>query len=249
MNNSKVLAVVGGREITQKDVDVLLKSLHPQTASHFQSEEGIKNLVKELVNQELFYLDAVENGLDKDEACQKDIERAKSNVIKQHALNKLLNGIVVTEDEIAAYYTANKSRFVTSPSVKASHILVDDLQKAQEIAEELKSGLSFEEAAKKYSTCPSADNGGDLGYFSKGRMVPEFEKVAFETECGQISEPFDSPFGFHILKVYDRKEGTQLSLEEVRDQITNELLACKQQQAYEDKVEMLKGKYDIKINI
>jgi peptidyl-prolyl cis-trans isomerase C len=249
MHNTEVLAVVGNRKITRGDVDVLIKSLHPQTAAQFQSEEGVKSLVKELVNQELLYLDSVESGIDKDEECQRNIERAMSNVIKQYALNKLLNGIVVTEGEIEGYYKSNKTRFVSSPSVKASHILVDDLQKAQEIAQELKAELSFEETAKKYSTCPSSDNGGDLGYFSKGRMVPEFEKVAFETKCGQISEPFDSPFGYHILKVYDRKEGTQQPLEEVREQIANELLAHKQQQVYQKKVDMLKGKYDIKVNV
>jgi peptidyl-prolyl cis-trans isomerase C len=89
--------------------------------------------------------------------------------------------------------------------VKASHILVPTKQQAIAIKEEILAGLSFEEAAEKYSQCPSGKTGGDLGYFQKGQMVPEFEKAAFNLPVGQISEPVQTQFGWHLILVTDKK--------------------------------------------
>lgn len=249
MDKTEVLAVVGNREITRRDVDALLHSLNPQTATQFQSEEGMKNLVRELVNQELFYLDAMDNEIDKEQEYLQEVEKVKSNILKQYALNKLLCNIVVSEDEIVNYYSTNKSRFTTPPSVKASHILVDDIEKAKEIEDEIKGGLTFEDAAKKYSKCPSSQQGGDLGFFSAGMMVPEFEKAAFEMEKDQISSPVKTQFGYHLIKVYEKRDETIKSIDEVRDQLKNQLLAQKQQDLYLRKANELKGKYSIKVNI
>jgi len=249
MDKNNVLAVVGNREITQKDVDTILRSLNPQTAMQFQSEEGMKKLVEELVNQELFYLDALEQGLDSDNEYVREVEKAKANILKQFALSRLLNDAVVSESEIVNHYVANQSRFAAAPSVKASHILVYSREKAEQIAEEIQGGLSFEEAAEKYSSCPSRERGGDLGYFSDGMMVPEFEKAAFAMEKGEISAPIKTQFGYHLIKVFDKKQADVKSLDEVRNELANQLLAKKQQEIYLHRVNELKGKYAIRINI
>ena len=89
--------------------------------------------------------------------------------------------------------------------VHATHILVKNEKKAQEVLEKLSSGQSFAEMARKYSQCPSAKSGGDLGWFGKGRMVPEFEKAAFEGEKGKVLGPVKTKFGYHIIKVVDKK--------------------------------------------
>jgi len=89
--------------------------------------------------------------------------------------------------------------------VHAAHILVKNEKKAQEVLEKLSSGQSFAEMARKYSQCPSAKSGGDLGWFGKGRMVPEFEKAAFEGEKGKVLGPVKTKFGLHIIKVMDKK--------------------------------------------
>lgn len=90
-------------------------------------------------------------------------------------------------------------------SVKASHILVDSKQEADSIKLKLNNGESFEALAKKYSKCPSGQNGGDLGYFERGQMVKEFEDAAFALPVGKVSNPVKTQFGWHLIKVYDKK--------------------------------------------
>lgn len=89
--------------------------------------------------------------------------------------------------------------------VHAAHILVKNDKKANEVLEKLSGGQSFAEMARKYSTCPSAKSGGDLGWFTKGKMVPEFEKAAFDGEKGKVLGPVKTKFGYHIIKVLDKK--------------------------------------------
>jgi peptidyl-prolyl cis-trans isomerase C len=89
--------------------------------------------------------------------------------------------------------------------VHAAHILVKNEKRAKEVLDKIDKGMSFSEAARKYSDCPSSRNGGDLGWFTKGKMVPEFEKVAFEGEKGKILGPVKSQFGYHLIKVMDKR--------------------------------------------
>jgi peptidyl-prolyl cis-trans isomerase D len=138
----------------------------------------------------------------------------------------------VSEAEIEAYYKANSADMTQEEQVKASHILVlakdSDPAEVQEAAKKkidavyakAKSGANFAALAKQYSEGPSAPGGGDLGWFGRGDMVPEFEEVAFSTPKGQVSEPVKSQFGWHIIYVEDRKEAKELPLDEVKQKIT-----------------------------
>lgn len=90
-------------------------------------------------------------------------------------------------------------------SVKASHILVDSKAEADLIKSKLDNGECFETLAKKYSKCPSGENGGDLGYFERGQMVKEFEDTAFALPVGKVSSPIQTQFGWHLIKVYNKK--------------------------------------------
>jgi peptidyl-prolyl cis-trans isomerase C len=89
--------------------------------------------------------------------------------------------------------------------VRASHILVSSEQEALNLYNQIKSGKKFEKLAKKHSDCPSSKKGGDLGYFTRGKMVREFEDAAFNMETGQVSQPIKTQFGFHLIKVTDRR--------------------------------------------
>lgn len=100
-----------------------------------------------------------------------------------------MDNVAITETEIKDYYGNNKQQFMSEESVTASHILVDTEDKAKEIAGLIKNGLDFADAAKEYSKCPSKSEGGKLGTFTRGKMVPEFEKAAFDAEIGVVTEP------------------------------------------------------------
>lgn len=105
----------------------------------------------------------------------------------------------------ATYITGRAEAASAITSVKASHILVDTKQEADSIKAKIDNGASFEAMAKKYSKCPSGQDGGDLGYFSRGQMVKPFEDVAFSLPVGKVSEPVKTQFGWHLIKVYDKK--------------------------------------------
>lgn len=248
MKENKVLATVNGREITERDVNLLLQNFNSQGNTNFNSEQGKKQLLDELINQELFYLEALENDYDKEEGFLQEVEINKVNILKNYSLRKVLDDASVTEEEAADYYDNNKESFKTPESVQTSHILVEDEEMAKEILGEIENGLSFEEAAKKYSTCPSKARGGDLGSFSRGKMVPEFEDAAFSMEKGEISEPVKTQFGYHIIKLTDKMEPSISNFEEVKNQIGQFLLGRKQNNLYIAKTTELRNKFEVKIN-
>jgi peptidyl-prolyl cis-trans isomerase D len=141
----------------------------------------------------------------------------------------------VTDDEIAEYYEANKDALQEPEQIHARHILVTvkesdseaDRQKAKEridkLYKEARAGADFAKLAKDNSDGPSAPNGGDLGWFGRGAMVPDFEQAAFALDKGEVSEPVKTRFGWHIIKVEDKKAGTTRTLEESKDEIKNRL--------------------------
>lgn len=249
MSEKRVLAVVNGKEITEDTVLRFLNDLGPQIAMQFQSPDGMKRVVDELINQEVIYLNALENGLDKEEDFTKELERLKEGLLKQYAFNNILSNITVTEGEILEFYNKNKESFKKPESVIASHILVDSEEKAKDIIKEINEGLSFEEAAKNHSSCPSKEQGGNLGEFTKGQMVPEFESAAFNMEVNDISEPVKTQFGYHIIKLTAKNKESTSSFDEIKGQITQQVLGMKQQEAYLNKTNELKQKYEVVNNM
>lgn len=249
MTENKVLAVVEGKEITQEVVMKFLNDLGPQMAMQFQSPDGMKRVVDELVNQELIYLDAIENEMEKSEEFIKELERFKEGLLKQYAVNKLIMDVNITDEEAKEYFESNKEMFKKPETIVASHILIDSEEKAKDILKEIEEGLSFEDAAKKHSTCPSKEQGGNLGEFGKGQMVPEFETAAFAMEIDTISEPVKTEFGYHIIKVTAKNEESQSSFDEVKDQLKQQMLGMKQQELYLEKTNKLKEKYKVVNNM
>ena len=247
---NKVLATVNGIEITEKDVQMFLGTLGQQTAMQIQSQpDGISKVVNELVNQNLMYLDAVDKELEQDEVFKEELEKTKKNLLIQYSVNKFLVDISATEDEIIKYYNENKEKFKKPETMRASHILVKEEKQANEILEEINNGLSFEDAAEKYSECPSKDRGGDLGDFSRGSMVPEFEEAAFKAKVGETTEPVQTQFGYHIIKIVDRNEEGISPLEEVKEQVRQTVISLKQQESFLNRTNELKQKYGVTINL
>lgn len=246
MTEKKLVAIVNGKEIFEQDVLKFLNDMGPQMAMQFQSEEGIQRVVEELVNQELLYLDAVDSKMEEEEEYKELLDLTKANLLKNYAFNKMIGKETATKEEVEAFYNEHKADFQRPEMVNASHILIDSEEKAKEIVEEINSGLSFEEAAMKYSSCPSKEKGGNLGEFGRGQMVPEFEVAAFEMEEGTISDPVKSQFGYHIIKLNEKTSESLSTFEEVKDEITNQVIRMKQQDKYMDKVNQLTEKYEVK---
>lgn len=142
----------------------------------------------------------------------KDEEDLKNQIRFKLSMEKAIKESV-TEDDVKEHY---------KPEIKASHILVNDEETANEVKKKLDEGASFEELAKQYSEDPgSKENGGDLGYFGPGKMVPEFEEAAYKLNVGEISKPVKTSHGYHIIKLTDKKE--LKPYDEVKDSIRKDL--------------------------
>ena len=243
---NKILAVVDGREITQSDVFHLIQSIG-QNASAFQGEQGQKQLLDELVMQELLYSDALEQGYEEDDEFKVALEDMKKSLLKQFAMKKLLEPVSANEEEIKDYYEQHTSLFASPEKATANHILVDTLEEATRIANEIKDGLDFKEAAKKYSNCPSSSQGGALGSFGRGQMVPAFENATFSMEPGTISEPVQTQFGYHLIQLESLTPAGTMPYEAVKMQVKEQLLLAKRQALYIEKREELSKRYTVEI--
>ncbi len=248
--DNKVFAKIGNREITSEDLQFFLQNVDPKVATQFSSPEGIKQLIAQLAEQELFYLDAIDKGFDKEQDYLQEVEKVKVNLLKQYALSKFLKSVTINEIEAKKFYNENKEIFNEPESVKASHILVQDETTANKILAEIEEGKKFEDAAKEYSICPSKASGGDLGFFSKGKMVSEFETAAFSLNKGEITKaPVKTQFGYHIIKLTGRRAAMDLTFSEAEEKVKSELMGKKQEEEYYKKVNELKEKYDVKLFI
>lgn len=247
MSNNNLVAVVNGKEISKDDVLKFLNDIGPQMAMQFQSPEGIKRVIDELVNQELLYLDAIETKLEEEKAFKDVLEATKVNLLKDYAVNKIISNATATDEEMNEFYESHKDNFNKPETVRASHILIDNEEKAIEIIREINKGMSFEEAAKNFSSCPSKEAGGDLGEFGKGQMVKEFEDAAFNMEVGELSSPVKSQFGYHIIKLTDKNPESNSTFDEAKEEIHGQVIRKKQQDLYLSKIDDLKSKYKVEM--
>ena len=240
----KIFATVKGKEITNLEIEQILRTLPPNQAMQYSSEQGKKQIAKELVDQELFYLDAIENKLENDELFKAELERLKEGLLKQYAVNKLISNVSVSEEEKINYFENNKEQFKKSETANAKHILVDNEEKAKELLEKINSDeITFEECAKKHSTCPSNTQGGDLGEFGKGQMVKEFEDAVFSMKENEVCGPIKTQFGYHIIKLVKINPSISYSYEEVSQNIEQMLTQQKQQKLFDSKLKELYLKY------
>lgn len=243
---NKVLATVAGREITSNYISEIIARYPQQQQAMLNNEQGRKNVLEQAIGFELMYEFGKENGLDKSDEYITQLNKIAKELLSQIVMNKILSEVTVTDDEALAYYNDHKDMFKEPENVTAKHILVDSEDKCKEVKEEISSGkTTFEEAASSYSSCPSKEQGGNLGAFSKGMMVPEFEKVAFDLPIGEISEPVKTQFGYHIIKVEEKTEEKFKSFEEVKQVVINQLLQERQQSKYLDFIKQLRDKYGV----
>lgn len=240
----KILAKVGQKEITNLDVQGAIQGLDPFQAQQFQTEEGQKYVLDDLINQELLYMYAKDNKIDQDEEFRTEMKRVEENVLKQYVINKILTSVKLTEEEKKAFFEAQKQSFSKPETASAKHILVDSEEKAKDILGKINAGeVSFEDAAKEHSTCPSKDAGGDLGTFGRGQMVPEFENAVFNMNNGEVSGPVKTQFGYHLIKLENKNESSIPEYDEVAEEVGKTLLFQKQGEVYQQKLNEVKEKY------
>jgi peptidyl-prolyl cis-trans isomerase C len=156
--------------------------------------------------------------------------------------------VAVTEDELQGYLDAHASEFQEPEEVHAAQIVVKEVEDARHIRDELQQGKKFSDLARAHSLSADARLGGDLGWFPKGVMPPEFDKVAFSLQPGQISDVVTSEYGFHLFKVLDRRPARKKDLAQVRREVERRLLRDKKAKAQADYVRRLRARASVRIN-
>ncbi|HTO84819.1 MAG TPA: peptidylprolyl isomerase [Methylomirabilota bacterium] len=217
-----VVAIVNGNKITRADVIASAKSLPQQYQQ--QIDAIFPALVDRLVDLTLLAEEGRKQNLQDDPEVKAEIAQRTEQVIEEALIRRHLKA-AMTEDAIKARYDKFVKETPPQSEIRARHILVDTEAEAKDIITQLASGADFATLAKEKSKDPSAkQNGGDLGYFSAGQMVPEFSKAAFAMQVGETSkEPVKTDFGWHVINIEDRRDKAPPTLEEARSQIQETL--------------------------
>lgn len=239
MENGRILASVAGNPITEEDVARFIAALG-ERGNAYNTPEGHKVVLEELIANRLFLADAKKNLLEYEDGFKKRLAQIKDRLLVDYAMEKALGKITVSDADVKKYYDEHAAEMVGGESVNASHILVADEETALAILARIRAGeITFEDAAKENSSCPSGREGGMLGDFGRGQMVPEFEEACFSMEIGAISEPVKTQFGYHLIRLNGKNAAEAIPFERIKEELRRRLLAEKQEAAYRSKVNQL----------
>jgi peptidyl-prolyl cis-trans isomerase C len=217
-----VYATVDGSDIKGSDIQSFITKLPPQLQAA-PADKLLGMIVNQMVNDKLVAKEAAKEGLDKDPEVAKRVDDAKAQVIRDVYVEKQLKG-KVTDAAVKAKYDDLVKNTPPQDEIRASHILVKDEATAKDIIKQLHGGAKFADLAKKYSIDPTKENGGDLGYFVRGAMVKEFGDAVFSMKKGETTkEPVHTQFGYHVIKVVDRRPQEKPPFDKVKDQIKAQL--------------------------
>lgn len=242
---ARVLANVNGKPITEEDVTRFIMAMG-RNGQAYNNPQGRAAVLEQLIAQRLFLLDAQRNLLEREQAFKDQLAVVKEQLLMEYAISKCVDSVRVTEDEVRGYYDSHKDEMTEGETVNASHILVDSEEKANEILASIQAGeVSFEDAARDNSSCPSSSQGGNLGDFGRGQMVPEFDQACFEMDEGEVRGPVKTQFGYHLIRLNKKNPTVALSYNDVRAQLYEQITRERQQAAYQSKINQLKIMYPV----
>lgn len=220
---AEVVAKVGDREITKAQVDAAIAEMGDRIKQVPEAQRGARALDAIIDTYVLADLARGEK-LNENEEFKSRMELLEARNLQSLYFRDVISKSV-TDEAVKARYDEEVAKLTPGQEVRARHILVKTEEEAKAVIEELKGGADFEELAKTKSTGPSGPRGGDLGFFGSGQMVPAFEKAAFALEPGGVTDtPVQTQFGYHIIKVEEKRDKPAPTLEAVAPQIRNALL-------------------------
>ncbi|MFA5144376.1 MAG: peptidylprolyl isomerase, partial [Candidatus Omnitrophota bacterium] len=220
--NDKVLVKVSNSVITVGDFNSRIEKLPPYYKN--MVEKNKKRYLEEMIAEKLFYEEALRKGINNDKEVAEILREAKKKIVITKLIkNEIEDKTKVSEAQIRAFYEANKDKLKTPEMWRASHILVATEEEANNVLQELKSGAKFEDLARARSKDATAERGGDIGNFRAGQLVPEFEKATIALNVGELSGVVHTKFGYHIIKLTDKKAPGVQTYEKAKPLIETEL--------------------------
>src|SRR5262245_3057121 len=236
----RVIAKVNGKTIT----DIDMKLAEAEIGSDLGSlPEATKRrvLIEFLIENQLFADAAEGQRLGADQSFDDRMQYWRRRALRDAYFDKSVRE-TISDADAKKFYEKQMGSQKSDEEVRARHILVDSKDKAREVYEKLAHGSDFAQLAKEHSKDPgSKDQGGELGFFGRGQMVPQFEEAAFRLKKGEVSEPFESQFGWHIVRLDDRRRRSAPAFEAVKERVVASMIHRKAQQVAAD----LRGKAQI----
>lgn len=215
-----VIATVNGSDITMAQMALAIEGL-PQQYRQAPLQMLYDPLLRQLVERRLLAQAAERDGMADNPEVKERLAAARERVLQESYLRQRIND-AVTEEALRARYDAGAAG--GEEEVRARHILSETREDAESVIAELNQGADFAALAAERSTGPSKTQGGDLGFFKKGQMVPEFADAAFALGVGEVSGPVQTQFGWHVIKLEERREAPRPSFEESIDQLREEVV-------------------------
>jgi len=249
-SGERVIATYGGRRFTTADFAREIERLPPRSRGQLTTADRKRQFVDNYVLNELLADEGAAHGYDKDPEITRQIDELRRRLVVQRVMKDFQEPPEITDAEVKIYYDQNR-RLFSGAQIRASHILVKDEGLAKRLRDELRQDPSkFEEIAKTNSTdTATAARGGDLGFFGQGRMVAPFEQAAFAlAEPGAISEVVKTPFGYHIIKLTERKEGGDRPFDEVKERIRMNLLNQRRQDQTQHRLDELRANAKVTVD-
>lgn len=243
-DSDPVVATINGEVMRKSDLEKLWLNISPEMRKQYELTGGKLAFLDNYITKRLILQEAVKDGFHQREDVKFILDQARDSALFDAYIREEVSQRLVPESEIRRHYESNLSRYRVPRRAKARHILATpsgaDVAnrtgsnattpeaaklKIEGLAKELKQNPeAFIDLAMKFSEDGAAEAGGDLGWFTEGRMVPEFDEVVFSIEPGEVSDPFETEFGWHVVLVEERADEGVRSYEEVREEIREELL-------------------------
>lgn len=245
---SKVVAVVGGEEITEEYLEYALRNVPQKYREGYEDQAGRLKMLENIIQMRLLASAAKTEGLEKRPEVRMQLKDREAGVLSSAYVKHLVEAVKVTDSDLEAYYREHAEMFTVPESVKMRHIVLKTEEDAKSVLESLQKGSDFGALAREKSIhTPSKDKGGDLGWVPRGLALPEIEQAAFSLEEGKISEIVKTSNGYHIIKVEGKRPKTHKELAEVKETIRTLLEGKKQRETIEKKISELRQKLDVKV--
>jgi peptidyl-prolyl cis-trans isomerase C len=238
-----VLATVNNENISQDDILKQMKRIPEWARPQLQDAEGKSKFLDEMIKRELIYQEAARMKLNNDEEFKAQVKEFEKMTLVQLILKKEVDEKVkLDKEEAKKFFDQNADKLTVGTKIKASHILVETEKEANDIIDKINKGKGFADLARSLSKdSVSAKKGGDLGYFGRGQMVPEFESAALSLKPGEVSKPVRTRFGFHIIKLIEIKKGEPAKFEESKEAITRQITMEKRKKLFDKFIDRLKA--------
>lgn len=249
-----VMATVGSKEITRDMIDHVISTIPEENRVPFLTPDGKKKILDEVVNFELFAQAARKDGIDREPTIKTRLDYEQTQYLAKEYFRRLQSKTPpVSEDDLKAYYNSHLAEFTPPEELQARHILMKTEAQANKLIDQLKSGADFSEMAKKNSIDPAASKGGKLelmdgkDWLPRGSFEKSFEHILFKIPKGQIGGPVKTQFGWHILKVEDKRQPATPAYVQVRGMIKSRLENERAAKLHSDVSDQLKQQIPVSI--